>query len=188
MENVVFGIIIGQTRKVMDIRDILDNTEKHFGSEVFELKGGYGYFVSTVQSLCQKGIIQPVKSSGGNGRNPTLYNKYRILHNVKDSRTDEMMLELQSLHPKLEKGYYYRNPDSYKKDRHYILMLSDYLLGDSSKESLKCRCTMNERSFEIFNNEKFLGDEGKVILRRLGMSLEELNCYKTVEAFFLYSF
>ena len=118
MENVVDGIIRRQTRKVIYIQDILDNTEKHYGSEAFELKGGYGYFVSTVKSLCQKGIIQPVKSSGSNGRNPTLYNKYRILHNAMDSCTNDMMLELQSLHPKLENGYYYRNPDSYKKDRH----------------------------------------------------------------------
>jgi len=188
MENVVDGIIRRQTRKVIYIQDILDNTEKHYGSEAFELKGGYGYFVSTVKSLCQKGIIQPVKSSGSNGRNPTLYNKYRILHNAMDSCTNDMMLELQSLHPKLEKGYYYRNPDSYKKDRHYILMLSHYLLGDSSADALKFRCTMNERSFEIFNDEKFLGDEGKVILKRLGMSLEDLNCYKTLEAFFYIRF
>ena len=41
---------------------------------------------------------------------------------------------------------------------------------------------MNERSFEIWHREKFLKEEqGKKILKRCGMSLEQLNLYDTTE-------
>ncbi len=188
MEDIIYNIIEKQTKKVIDICEMLNEAERQCGSEAFDIKGGYGSFSSVIKKLCGKGIIAPVKSSGSNGRNPSLHNKYKILSGKEVSLSNELMNELQSLHPKLDKGYYYRNPKCYNEDRCYILMLSDYLIGNSAAESLKYRCTMNERSFEIFNNEKFLGAEGKVILKRLGLSLQDINCYKTLEAFFYIRF
>jgi len=184
MENYINKAIEGQSKKTIDSADILCFVERKVGGEAFEVKGGYKAFASIIVFLCEKGDLLPVKSSGTNGRNPQLYNKYRILCKDKKKPEDELQHEIQSLHPRLDKGYYYRNPQSFREDRDYVLMLSQYL-GDSTKsKSLIYRCTMNERSFEIFNNEKFLESKGRTLLKRLGLSLNDLNCYKTLEAFF----
>lgn len=184
MENSIYKIIESQTKKAFEIADILSNIERKLGGEDFEIKGGYRAFANVIKQLCEEGLITPVKASGTNGRNPSLYNKYRILYKDNKQLDDKHLYELQSLHPKLDKSYYYKNPDEYREDRDYVLMLSKYLLEDFENKSLKFRCTMNERSFEIFNNEKFLESRGRVLLKRLGLSLEDLNCYKTLEAFF----
>ncbi len=184
MENYINKAIKIQSKKTFDIADILCLVEKNTGGETFEVKGGYKAFAGVIDSLCEKEELLPVKASGTNGRNPYLYNKYRILCKDKNKLSDEMQHEIQSLHPGLDKGYYFRNPEVYREDRDYVLMLSQFL-GDSSKsKSLKFRCTMNERSFEIFNNEKFLASKGRTLLKRLGFSIKDLNCYKTLEAFF----
>ncbi|WP_265444491.1 Wadjet anti-phage system protein JetD domain-containing protein [Acetivibrio straminisolvens] len=184
MEKIIFQTIENHCKKVIETAGILLRVEKQLGVNRFELKGGYRSFASFINSFCEKGFLSPVKASGINGRNPPLYNKYRILIGNEKKLCNELVLELQSLHPKLDKSYYFKNPEAYKEDRDYILMLSQYLLDTASNSSLKYRCTMNERSFEIFNNEKFLESHGKVLLKRLGLSLEDLNCYKTLEAFF----
>ena len=184
MENCVYKIIENQNKKVIETADLLFVVERQFGGEVFELKGGYRAFAAVIDSFCDKGLISPMKASGLNSRNPSLYKKYRVLINTRKQLSEEHMQELQSLHPKLDKGFYFKNPDEYRKDRDYVLMLSDYLLDSNQNNTLKYRCTMNERSFEIFNNEKFLESKGNVLLKRLRLSLEDLNCYKTHEAFF----
>ncbi len=184
MENSILKIIESQSKKVFEIADILSNVERKLGGEDFEIKGGYRTFTEVIKQFCEKGLLVPVKVSGTNGRNPSLYNKYKILHKDKKQLEDWLLHELQSLHPKLDKSYYYKNPDVYREDRDYVLMLSQYLLEDFESKSLKFRCTMNERSFEVFNNEKFLESRGRVLLKRLGLSLKDLNCYKTLEAFF----
>ena len=184
MEKYIYKVIESQSKKVVKIADILISVERQFGGEDFEIKGGYRTFADVIKQFCEKGLLLPVKVSGTNGRNPSLYNKYRILYEDKKHLEDDLLNELQSLHPKLDKSYYYKNPDVYREDRDYVLMLSDYFLEDFESKSLKFRCTMNERSFEVFNNEKFLESKGRVLLKRLGLSLKDLNCYKTLEAFF----
>ncbi|HHV29134.1 Wadjet anti-phage system protein JetD domain-containing protein [Acetivibrio mesophilus] len=184
MERLIYQALEKHTKKVIETYDILLKAEKQFGVDGFELKGGYRSFAAFINVFCDKGILSPVKASGINGRNPPLYNKYRILIDNENKLSDELILELQSLNPKLDKSYYFRNPEAYKEDREYILMLSQYLLDSASSRSLEYRCTMNERSFEIFNNEKFLESHGRTLLKRLGLSFEDLNCYKTLEAFF----
>lgn len=184
MKNFICKIVENCSKKVIQSSDILLELEKQFGIDGFELKGGYRSFADFINSFCEGGLLSPVKASGINGRNPSLYNKYRILTDNNNKLSDELITQLQSLPPKLDKSYYFRNLKAYKEDREYILMLSQYLLDSTASRSLEYRCTLNERSFEIFNNEKFLESRGRVLLKRLGLSFEDLNCYKTLEAFF----
>ena len=175
-------MIVNHSKKSIETFDLLSKTEKHFKSDVFELKGGYKAFAAIINDFCQKGILIPVKASKTNGRTPSLYNKYRIV--LKKECDSTYLEELNSLHPMLDKSFYHKNPGLYKEDRKYILDLSKYLLDNEKTKWLNYRCTMNERSFEIFNDEKFLEGRGKAFLKRLGLSLDDLNCYKAIEAFF----
>ena len=46
---------------------------------------------------------------------------------------------------------------------------------------------VNERSFQLFNDEKFLNSrQGQQILERIGITVTDLNCYLTYEPFFYY--
>jgi len=185
MEKSTYEIIKGYSKKIIETSELLSITERHFSGENFEIHGGYRSFVSCIMDFCSKGFLVPIKSSGTNGRNPMLFNRYKItLPAKKEKPGEELLNELQSIPPRLDKGYYFKNHDAYEKDRKYILMLSDYLLDNSRSSSLKYRCTMIVRWFEIFNDEKFLEYSGKVLIKRLGLSLQDLNCYKTLEAFF----
>ncbi|TYQ18427.1 UNVERIFIED_CONTAM: uncharacterized protein DUF2220 [Acetivibrio alkalicellulosi] len=186
MDKFIYNLIVNNSKKNIETPQIISKAEEHFGSEGFEIKGGYRELVSVINDFCLKDILSPVKASKTNGRNPALYNKYRIILKKDDDKEDfnRLLNELKSIHPKLDKDFYHRNPNIYKDDREYVLMISKYLLDELKSCSLNYRCTMNERSFEIFNDEKFLDGKGKVILKRLGISMEDLNCYKTLEAFF----
>ena len=182
MDNFIYKLINNHSKKSIETFDLISKVEKHFKSDDFEIKGGYRAFAVIIDEFCQNGILFPVKASKTNGRNPALYNKYRII--LKKECDSTYLEELNSVHPKLDKSFYHGKPDLYKEDRKYILNLSKYLLNREKSSWLNYRCTMNERSFEIFNDEKFLDKKGRVLLKRLGLSLDDLNCYKALEAFF----
>ena len=66
--------------------------------------------------------------------------------------------------------YYKKHVAKYKRDRKYIQQLNYYLIN--SKEKLDTILSVNERSFEIFSEEKFLmSKEGREIIKNLGFPL-----------------
>ena len=82
--------------------------------------------------------------------------------------------------------YYLTRPDIYEKDRHWVLMLNDYLKNNSEK--LKFQESENERSFEIWGHEKFLTrGHGKHILKKCKIDPKLLNIYGTTEPLAYYS-
>lgn len=174
---------------MIETRDILMMTEEQLGALKFELEGGYQKFASIIEDLCNQGVLSPVKNSGIYPRNPPLALRYRVnTSNLKEGistgEEEDLRRELISIYPEIKKTYYLKNLKQYKKDRDYILKLHNYLLNKEKSKFLKYRYTLNERSFEIFNDEKYLAQHGEALLKRLGMSLDSLNCYKTYEAFF----
>lgn len=139
----------------------------------------YEEFAKTVEELEQKGIISPVKSSKTNGKNPALFNKYNILPKKKDYSEYEEELNYK-LNYKLSKKYYLKHLEQYGKDREYIIKLSNFL--NNKAHLLKTAVSENERSFQIWNREKYLKLEGgKRLLNNLNFDIENLNIYPTTE-------
>lgn len=67
-------------------------------------------------------------------------------------------------------------------DKDKVLILDKYLKDNNN---ISFRYTANERSYEIFGDEKYiLSKEGTHLLNNLNITLEDLNCYKTNESFF----
>ena len=157
----------------------LDEIEKIYKTETYDV------LCRVVDNLIKEERLLPVKSSGGNGKKPTLYKKYRILERNTDN--SELLDEINyKLSPKLSIGYYKDHIDKYKEHREYILKLSDFI--KNKQNLLKEAVSMNERSFQIWGREKFLQKEGgKTIVKNLGMKLEELNYYDTSEPLAYYS-
>ena len=68
----------------------------------------------------------------------------------------------------------------------WVLLLNEYL--KTKRENLHWQISQNERSFEIWNREKFLlKEEGKKVLKRCGLDVEKLNFYQTAEPLAYYS-
>ncbi len=138
-----------------------------------------------IRRLLDEGKIKPVKASGTNGKSPALYQEYWLAEEKKDYK--ELREELQfQLVPLISVDYYLAHPDIYEEDREWVLMLNAYFRD--RRELLKHKESVNERSFEIWNREKFLArEQGKKILKRCGIDLRRLNVYGTTEPLSYYS-
>ena len=134
-----------------------------------------------VMELINTGKIEPVKSSPGNGRKPALHTQYRVIEEKTDySAWEEELLYRTDTHINVE--YYLHHLDKYDKDRVYVRRLSDYLRDQSRR--LSVTISRNERSFEIWGEEKFLsGGAGRSILSRCKIEESVLNVYSTAEPF-----
>nr|WP_298844959.1 Wadjet anti-phage system protein JetD domain-containing protein [uncultured Clostridium sp.] len=133
----------------------------------------------------QQGRISEVKSSKTNGMNPPLYNKYKLLPLKEDNKN--YIEEINYLlYFSFSKNYYLNNINKYKEDRTYINDLTSYFRENKLK--LEIPMSINERSYDIWGEEKFLKDGGgKSILKNLGIIIEELNIYRTPEPFVYFS-
>lgn len=157
----------------------LDEIEKIYKTEAyFEL-------CSVIDDLIKEEKLLPVKNTGGNGKKPTLYKKYRILEKNKDY--SELLDEINyKLSTKFSIEYYKNHIEKYKEHREDILKLNDFMTNRNFL--LSTTISMNERSFQIWGREKFLQKEcGKTIVKNLGINLEELNYYDTSEPLAYYS-
>ncbi|SFC50729.1 Wadjet anti-phage system protein JetD domain-containing protein [Clostridium uliginosum] len=151
---------------------------------IFKVKS-YEELYDLISNLMDKKEIIPIKSSGGNGKTPTLYKKYRLVEEEEDYSQflDELSFKIS---PKLEISYYKNHLKKYKEHREYIFALNDFIIN--KEELLKTSISMNERSFQIWGREKFIQkEEGKLILKNLGLDLEYLNYYDTSEPLAYYS-
>lgn len=139
----------------------------------------YKELYDKVLFLIQSKELKPVKASGKNGKKPALYNEYWIMEKPKDN--SKYIEELSYLFiPMISTHYYLNHIQQYQEDRKWILLLNQYL--KTNRNELQIPKSMNERSFEIWHREKFIKEEqGKKILKRCGISLEELNLYETTE-------
>jgi len=141
---------------------------------------------ASVTNLINDNIIIPIKSSKLNGKNPSLYNRYTIIDVEEDNSkfTSELSYAL-NIH--LDKTYYIKNMDKYKADRKFVLSLSNFL--DHRINLLNIQVAANERSFQIWEREKFLNREGgKRILKNLNLPEEFLNFYDTTQPLSYYSY
>lgn len=138
-----------------------------------------------IRMLIQKERIKPVYASGKNGKKPALYRAYWILEEQEDN--SQYMEELSYFYVSdIETTYYLKHINQYEEDRKWLLLLNQYL--KTNRKNLEIPKSMNERSFEIWHREKFLKEEqGKKILKRCGISLDELNMYETTEPLAYYS-
>lgn len=157
----------------------LEEVLKPYPNETYEEQYRY------ILHLLDTGKIKPVKASGTNGKSPALYREYWLAEEKKDYTELREELNYQ-LVPLISVDYYLAHLQIYEEDREWVLMLSTYL--KNKRDFLKHQESVNERSFEIWNREKFLTKEqGKKILKRCGIEQDFLNIYGTTEPLSYYS-
>lgn len=135
----------------------------------------YQYIIAEISN----GVLKPIKASKSNGKKPALSMRYWVEEPVKDySKLEEELL--YELSPLISNHYYLKNLSLYEQDRNWVLMLNRYLIN--KRELLNQPESINERSFEIWGQEKFLKKgSGMRILKNCGISSELLNYYDTIE-------
>lgn len=149
-------------------------------------KESYEQQYQYIKKLIEQEKIKPVKSARGNGKKPALYCSYWVIEQKKDYSILEEELKYR-LHPMISVDYYLSHLKNYERDREFVLKLDKYLR--TRQEMLSYPESVNERSFEIWNREKFLSrEQGKAILKRCGLNVQNLNVYGTAEPLAYYSY
>lgn len=139
--------------------------------------------VQWIEKQVEQGKLAPVKASGFNGKRPPLYNRYRKVTVKKDY--SELRREIDLLiEPPLSTEFYRKHPSQFEQDRPLIVALQNWL---NEHPAIPEAVSLNERSFDIFGQEKLLKEKGLRVCQNLNLAAERLGFYETVEPFSSYS-
>ncbi len=155
--------------------------EEKYIRDTFQVND-YEEYAKIIKKLTSDKIIKGVKSQGNNGMIPPLYKIYQVEKERKDY--SEYILEIKLLSPLFNVEDYIKRVEKYVNNREWILKLDKFL--KEKYIELKEELSINERSFQIFGEEKFLKENYKAIFEINPLLEKELNFYKTPEPFFSY--
>lgn len=175
MKQRILEWISQQKRKTFDTYDLQYELEKND-----ELK--YNEFAATINQLVEEGLIESVKSSGRNHRLNSLYNKYKYKVKKTKMKRQEFEQLLLTYHPIIKLNHYSIHKDEYEKDKLYLDSINEFFKSTKIKHWL----SVNERSYELFGDEKWLQKNGQKILKKVGLSFSDLKCEIEHEPFFYY--
>lgn len=122
--------------------------------------------------------IAPLKTSKTNKIGS--YQKYRIFQQNEDDEKRIQTEIVNTLVKPVDIQFLLKHPSEYIKNKDFIQSLNSFL-----KNPDRCIITVNERSYQIFKNEKML-KENENFLSKLKLKFEDLFCYDTYEPFFYY--
>lgn len=139
----------------------------------------YDDFFKKVTKLIDEGVLVPCGKATNLKSNP-LHLKYTINKNDKNIplNTEELSF-MANLHPTINPNYFRKNTDEFRKYRDYIYMIDKYLKESSLNNDFEY-ISINERSYQIFKDEKFIKNSnglGFKLLKNLGLNLEDIRCY-----------
>lgn len=147
--------------------------------------GDYMELYAYIMELVSSGAVKPVKASGANGKTPALYRDYWLMEEEPDyaELTEELTYALT---PMISNDYYLAHLDVYEKERDQVLRLNAFLRD--RREALDEWESINERSFEIWGQEKFLKKGGGMtLLKHCGIEPGFLHYYETTEPMAVYT-
>lgn len=180
MEIKVEKLINEQKQKTVSLITLEKRLKKRLGDEVSPWF--YKELANAILALEEKDIIEPFKNAKTYSRDARIKEKYK---KKKAPMVDEKTLKqelLTSFHQNISVSYYLKHLEEYHDMKEKVKMISEFLKG--CYENMPY-LSVNERSYEIFEEEKFLASkEGKKLLANLKLSLETLYCYETYEPFF----
>lgn len=151
----------------------LEDALKHSlgGASGYQRAGGYGELYAILVGLAEQGRLEPIKSAGGNGRQPELRAMYWSI--PENGGAGWSGMDKLKLSNRLSLAAYERQPGLQTAEELERVSRVYRFLGDRDQRAW---VTREERSLELFGNEKWLGEEqGHAFLRRLGLSLNDLR-------------
>lgn len=158
--------------------------DSYKGYNAYLADGGYVNFYNQIIILKENNYIKEIKSSSYNGLNPPLKTRWHIICKEETFKWDRSkMLQFSDL---LDFNYYINNL-LYQTDQEweYIENIYKFLKSRDEKEW----ASVEERSLELFYDEKFLRNRKEIskgkygILKRLKLSYEDLKMKRYGEMF-----
>ncbi|CAH1056762.1 hypothetical protein [Paenibacillus pseudetheri] len=147
------------------------------------LGGGFRVLAVAITELVAEGYLKPIKSSPMSYKQPSIPTSYWLSKSVTaQARWDpSAVLRVQDL---LDLHYYLIRPETQTQELwSRIERVSNFLRTVKDREMI----TIEERSLELFDQEKWLSDpEGKQFLTRVKLTLESLKCVIAREPFIYY--
>lgn len=143
----------------------------------------YSSFYKMVNVLIKDGVLTKC-GKNTNKKSNELYLKYNIVkekEKIKLSKED--LSFIAALNSKINTSYYLNHPKEFTHDKKYIKIINDFL-NKASEEGNMEFASINERSYELFKDEKFIkgGKDippiGDNILKKLNVSYSDIYCYK----------
>ena len=179
--------MLEQKKKTIELKLIEQHAAKSLGPDAYWQAGGYPLLAAIIRNLADEGIITPVKARGMNGKNPSLYYFYRVLPKAEKPEQSKIKQLLTYYHPMINTSFYLKHSREFRQDERYLALLDGFLKANPDR-SKTVPITANERSFQVFRDEKWLlSVQGQNFLQRIGLSLEDMCCYVTYEPFFYYA-
>ncbi len=186
MKELVYSYLKSLTQKRVKTIDIQNYLYQKLGQKQFLQLGGYSALANTLKQLEIEEVIRPIKAWKTNGKSPILYNGYQYIEKSPQLDQEVRKKLMTQFHPVINVAYYLTHPAEYQKDEHYLNALNVFLKYKQEYRQLE-PISVNERSFQIFTDEKFLNStHGQTLLQRVALSIADLNCYQTHEPFFYY--
>lgn len=180
MKKVIKELLTRQKNSRIDIYLLEKQVKERLQDNITGLF--YKEFADSVLELENEKIIERMKTGKPYSRDIRINTKYR---KVKENTINENELKnelLTSYHFKMKMSGYGKNLEQYQKDKLIFDSISQFLFHKSEKE---CYISVNERSFELFNDEKYLSSEaGRKLISNIDVTFEDLCCFETFEPFF----
>ncbi len=187
IRNKILQAINTSPKKILILAtDIQKPVIKYLG-EKWERCGGYQAFAAAIHALEKEETDQADQDPGLNGLNPPLFLRYRKL--IPQQRDyEEIKKEMLSIYrSQIDLTHFLAFPQEYAAVRDVLLAIDRFLL-ETRDQPLRVWDTVNERSFMLAGDEKFLASAaGKRLLKLIGVNLAQLYCVPTPEPFFYWT-
>jgi hypothetical protein len=180
-------LFLEKGKTILLVKEIEEAVIQSIGREDYYAQGGYRLFAKTILTMIDEGKIKAITKDRKNGLNPNLPLRIKIVPTqISEHAYTQYREFLITLHPAISLSFYQNRPDELEADRHALMQLNSFFKSIPSLSQLP-QVSVNERSYQIFGNEKFLlSGKGQKILQRTGLSLKALQSYITHEPFFYY--
>lgn len=159
-------------RKKIQIQKIEDYIINHKYKDVirYQMEDGYRQFSQIMNDLIDEGAVVPIKNSNLNGRRPSLHTEWWLLPAPIEAQWSDMQILACSDLLNLTK--YRQHPEWQTEEEWQRIQLIHTFLKNRHQYHW---VTREERSFQLFGEEKFLATEGTTLLQRLQLSLDDLK-------------
>lgn len=119
----------------------------------------YEQFAQIILQFEEQHILIAIKASGTNGKQPLLANTYKINKTIMLQNVREQVKQLKKIfHSAIWIEYYLtKTVEELEQDLPALQQLNEYLQNNNLPKN---KVLAQERSFEIFHNEKFITEQG----------------------------
>lgn len=170
-------------RKKFQLVELEDFLIREYGGQTgYYDHGGYRQLARVLKELEFENIIREIKSSPLNGKIPPLKTRWiKVSEKIESAWKEGEIFRLSDL---LDLSYYLNHPqEQTEKEWQRILSIYRFLQEREKREW----ASLEERSLELFGDEKFLSGKGRNkdnrILSRLGLTPEDLKARKYGQMF-----